>query len=77
MKNANRRTLIAARAQKIGLTVETNCPGDEIRRYYFVLPNGRSDGTGDLQLAGPIRGAKEAELWLSGFERRHCLGGKR
>lgn len=64
----NSRDGIKARAEKVGLTIETNCPGDGTRRYYFVLPNGRSDGTGDLQLAGPLIGAALASAWLEGFE---------
>lgn len=62
------RAGITARANKLGLRVESNSPGDGVRRFYFVLPNGRSDGTGDLQLAGPLWGAAEASRWLEGFE---------
>lgn len=58
---------IVKRADRVGLRVETNSPGDGVRRYYFVLPDGRTDGTGDLQLAGPIRGAAMASNWLEGF----------
>lgn len=53
--------------------LQTNCPGDGARRYYFVLPDGRKDGTGDLQLVGPLLGPKVANAWLDGFEchKRH------
>lgn len=55
------------RAENAGLKVEWNRPGDGARRYYFVLPNGRPDGAGDLQLAGPMKGPKLAHAWLDGF----------
>lgn len=73
--NTAYREKIRAKAKVLGLTVETNCPGDGIRRYYVVLPNGRPDGTGDLQLAGPLIGPKLTEAWLEGFAcfRRHYV----
>lgn len=64
--NWTSRARINERAAAVGLEVETNCPGDGVRRYYFVLPDGRSDG-GDLQLAGPLLGAQIASAWLEGY----------
>lgn len=64
----NSHESIARRAQKVGLRASAQSPGDGVRRHYFDLPDGRLDGTGDLQVAGPLLGASEASRWLEGFE---------
>jgi len=68
--NNKRLTEITTRAARCNLAVETNRPGDGVRRYFFVLENGHPMG-GSLQLAGPLLGAEAASLWLQGFECRH------
>ncbi len=60
------KTQIIKRAKFLGLCLEITSPGDGIRRYEFYSPGSKPHTYG--RTLGYCRGAREAEVFLRGYD---------
>lgn len=71
MAKKSRKELLAEDANRVGLFVRTYSPGDGLTRYrFFKKSQGKSSYFGPHNGIYTALGIKEAETWLSGYQRR-------